>query len=263
MHPHLARISVFPVKSLDGQSVSEAAVLRSGALSHDREYALVDAEGALLNTKRLGEDLVRIRSEVDFAFGEISLTDHTSSDGYHIEREQGGIESWLAGRLRQPVRLVRDTEKGFPDDDQASGPTVVSTKSLKAVAGWFGLHLDEVRRRFRANLEIDGVEAFWEDRLYGAGEGGAGEGTVTFRIGEVAFEGVNPCARCTVPPRDSKSGEIPEPSFAKIFAEKRQQTLPAWAEPSRFDHYYRFAVNTRVPETEAGKVLYAGDTVYL
>ncbi len=258
MHPHLARISVFPVKSLDGQSVSEAAVLRSGALSHDREYALVDAEGALLNTKRLGEDLVRIRSEVDFAFGEISLTDHTSSDGYHIEREQGDIESWLAGRLGRLVRLVSNAEKGFPDDDKASGPTVVSTKSLRAVASWFGLPLDEVRRRFRANLEIDGVDAFWEDRLFGP----AGE-TASFRIGEVKFAGVNPCARCTVPTRDSKSGEIREPNFAKIFAEKRRRTLPAWAEPSRFDHYYRFAVNTGVPETEAGKVLYAGDTVYL
>ena len=258
MHPQLARISVFPVKSLDGQSVSEAAVLRSGALSHDREYALADAEGALLNTKRLGEDLLRIRSEIDFAFGEISLSDRSGSDQYHLEREQSDVEIWLAERLGQPVNLVRDTQKGFPDDQGALGPTVVSTKSLEAVASWFGLRLDEVRRRFRANLEIDGVEAFWEDRLLG----GAGE-TMPFRIGEVRFEGVNPCARCTVPPRDSNSGEIPEPSFAKIFAERRQQTLPAWAEPSRFDHYYRFAVNTRVPETEAGKVLHAGDTVYL
>ena len=258
MHPHLTRISVFPVKSLDGQSVSEAVVLRSGALSHDREYALADAEGTLVNTKRLGENVLRIRSEVDFAFGEICLTDRSGSDRYHFEREQNDIEGWLSGRLGQPVRLVRDTQKGFPDDEEALGPTVVSTQSLKAVASWFELPLDEVRRRFRANLEIDGVEAFWEDRLFGTGEG-----TTTFRIGEVKFEGVNPCARCTVPARDSKSGRIPEPSFAKIFAQKRQQTLPSWAEPSRFDHNYRFTVNTRVPETEAGKVLHTGDTLSL
>ncbi len=258
MHPHLARITVFPVKSLDGQSVSEAAVLRSGALSHDREYALAGEQGGLLNGKRIGERLARIRSEVDFAFGEVTLTDGVGSDRCHLERERSEIEGWLAKRLRQPVRLVRDTETGFPDDEKALGPTVVSRKSLETVASWFRLHLNEVRQRFRANLEIDGVEAFWEDRLYGV----AGE-AMRFRIGEVILEGVNPCARCTVPTRDSQSGEIAEPSFAKMFADKRQQTLPAWAEPIRFDHYYRFAVNTRVPQSEAGKVLYSGDTVYL
>ena len=187
-----------------------------------------------------------------------SMTDGEGSDRYHLERERNEVEGWLAKRLQQPVQLVRDTETGFPDDEKALGPTVVSRKSLETVASWFGLHLNEVRQRFRANLEIDGVEAFWEDRLYGV----AGE-AMRFRIGEVILEGVNPCARCTVPTRDSKSGEIAEPSFAKIFAGKRQQTLPAWAEPSRFDHFYRFAVNTCVPESEAGKVMYTGDTVYL
>jgi hypothetical protein len=46
-----------------------------------------------------------------------------------------------------------------------------------------------------------------------------------------------------------------------VFAEKRREALPAWAEPGRFDHYYRLAVNTRIPESEAGKVLKIGDSV--
>jgi uncharacterized protein YcbX len=42
------------------------------------------------------------------------------------------------------------------------------------------MSVDQMRRRMRANIEIDGVRAFWEDRLYtGSGE------TVSFVVGDV------------------------------------------------------------------------------
>jgi uncharacterized protein YcbX len=259
MNPHLARIRIFPIKSLDGQDLHEAVLLRSGGLAHDREYCLLDEKGDCANTKRLGEATIHIRSEVDFGFGEITLRDSGGAETFHFGRDQERIESWITERLDLPVRLEHDPQHGFPDDTDAPGPTLVSTESLRTVASWFpGLELDEVRRRFRANLEIDGVSAFWEDRLYAA-EGD----NVSFQIGDVTLEGVNPCARCTVPSRDSQSGEVSEPDFARIFAEKRRETLPAWAETSRFDHFYRFAVNTRVSDSEAGKVLQVGDGVSL
>ena len=115
-----------------------------------------------------------------------------------------------------------------------------------------------MRRRFRANLEIEGVPAFWEDRLYGS----AGE-AAALRIGDVTIEGVNPCARCTVPERNPETGEIADSAFAKIFADRRRETLPSWADKSRFDHYYRLSVNTRIHASEAGKVLHASDEVLL
>jgi MOSC domain-containing protein len=254
--PHLSRMTLYPFKSLDGQEVEEAVVLRNAGLCHDREYCLVDENGQALNTKRLGAALIRIRSEIDFGFGEITLREGSGEQTFHLEREVGQIEEWFSARLGQRVQVVRDSEHGFPDDTDASGPTVISTATLVEVGSWFGLEVDEVRRRFRANLEIEGVPAFWEDGLYGP----PGE-VVRFRIGEVAIDGVNPCARCTVPSHDSRSGEIPEPQFARIFAEKRQATLPPWADRSRFDHCFRLSVNTRVPETEAGKELHVSDEV--
>ncbi|MBI3697280.1 MAG: MOSC domain-containing protein, partial [Acidobacteria bacterium] len=145
-----------------------------------------------------------------------------------------------------------DAAVGFPDDTNASGPTLVSTATLCEVARWFGADLDEMRRRFRANLEIDGVPAFWEDQLIG----------VTFRLGEVAIEGVNPCARCAVPSRNSLTGEVVDPAFAKSFAERRAKALPPWADRRRFDHYYRLALNTRIPESEAGKIIRVGDCLW-
>jgi uncharacterized protein YcbX len=42
------------------------------------------------------------------------------------------------------------------------------------------MSVDQMRRRMRANIEIDGVRGFWEDRLYtGSGE------TVSFVVGDV------------------------------------------------------------------------------
>lgn len=260
MNPHLARIRIFPVKSLDGQDVSEAVVLRNAGLLHDREYCLLDEDGRILNTKRVGERLVRIRSEVDFVFGEIRLSDGKRAASYHLERDRKKIETWLRRRRSRPVKLARDPDRGFPDDSDASGPTLVATETLREVASWFpGLDVGEVQRRFRANLEIDGVPAFWEDQLYSE----PGRAPRPFRIGNVTLEGVNPSARCTVPSRDSRTGEIHEPDFARIFSERRRETLPPWVEESCFDHHYRLAVNTRIPETEAGKVLHCLDEVLL
>ena len=91
-----------------------------------------------------------------------------------------------------------------------------------------------MRLRLRANLEIDGVPAFWEDRLFEE-EGEA----VPFYIGNVLLTGINPCQRCVVPTRDSKTG-IGDPQFTKTFIVKRQETLPQWTNRDRFNHFLSF-----------------------
>ena len=259
MNPYLARIRVYPIKSLDPVEVQEAVVLRSGALAHDREYCLRDQEGAILNSKRLAERLIPIRSEFHFAFGEVDLRVNGESSRFRITRDWRQLEQWFSERLEQPVKLCHNGTGGFPDDEDASGPTVVSTATLEETATWFpGLTPEEMRRRFRPNLEIGGVSAFWEDRLFEANGG-----KVSFRIGDASIEGIKPCARCTVPSRDSLTGKISDSSFAKIFAERRAETLPDWADRSCFDHFYRLTTNTKIPESEAGKVIQVGDAVIL
>ena len=259
MNPYLACIRLYPVKSLDPLEVDEVVVLRDAGLAHDREFCLLDENGVVVNSKRLGEQLIPIRSEVDLGLGKLTLHSNGIGQVFRLVNDSGAIESWFSSRLGQPVTLARNSQGGFPDDPEASGPTLVSTATLREVASWFpGFSTGEIRRRFRANLEIDGVPAFWEDQLYGP-EGEA----ATFRIGSVTMQGVNPCARCTVPTRNSETGEIEESAFARIFAERRRDTLPSWAEKSRFDHYYRLCVNTRIDGTEAGKVLHRSDEIFL
>lgn len=101
------------------------------------------------------------------------------------------------------------------------------------------------------------MPAFWEDRLFAEAESLA-----PFRIGDILFEGINPCQRCVVPSRDPSTGEV-FPHFQAIFMSKRKETLPSWSTPSRFNHFYRLSCNTRVPASEEGKSLHVGDPVTL
>jgi uncharacterized protein YcbX len=85
---------------------------------------------------------------------------------------------------------------------------------------------------------------------------------VRFKIGEIAFEGSNPCARCPVPSRESQTGATND-GFQKRFTELRRAQLPPWAPATRFDHFYRLATNTRVPSTEQGKLVRVQDSLTL
>ena len=77
--------------------------------------------------------------------------------------------------------------------------------------------------------------------------------------GGVLLEGVYPCQRCAVPGRSPTTGEA-IPGFAKTFAERRREGFPAWVTASRFDHFYRLAVNTRPAQREPGSIR-VGDEV--
>jgi uncharacterized protein YcbX len=254
--PKLSRIQIYPVKSLDGQSVREAVLLPSGALQHDRRFALVDRSGDYINGKRFPA-IHRLRSSFDVAPGKLSM--QFGTNGQAETFDMLGTRSDLARSLTeyfgQPVTIVENAEAGYPDDVDAPGPTVISTATLAEVCGWFaGLTVAEARDRFRANLEIEADEPFWEDRLIAEGTG-----VVRFQIGEAQLLGVNPCARCPVPTRNPYTGQ-PTGGFTRAFTQRRAESLPAWAPASRFDHHYRLAVNTR-PVHARACTLRVGDDV--
>jgi len=239
--PNLVRIHLHPFKSFDPQRVDEAVLLPGGGLEHDRRFALVDVHGEVINGKRTPA-VHLLRSNFDSATGRLVLRVEGNAEEHRFDVGAGRRElaDWLSDYFDMRVTIVENAEGGFPDDTESPGPTVISSATLAEVATWFpGLTADQARDRFRANLEIDGVEAFWEDRLVADGLG-----VVRFQIGEAELLGTNPCARCVVPSRDARSGE-PIRQFAREFARNRQGSLPAWAPGGRFDHFYRLAVNTR------------------
>jgi uncharacterized protein YcbX len=252
----LSRILVYPIKSLDGVSVNEARMTQGGILEFDRIHAIVDEKGAYVNGKRTPRvQLLRTEYTPDFQEIVIGETGETMRHRFSLN-DCAPLNHWLSDFFGFTVSLASEAKSGFPDDRTAFGPTIISEASLREVTQWFSeLPLENVRRRFRSNLELDAAEPFWEDHLFGK----PGE-LKPFQIGDVQFLGHNPCQRCVVPTRDPNSTDS-IPNFQKTFMERRKATLPAWSEKERFNHYYRFAINTSVPETETGKTLRVGDPV--
>jgi uncharacterized protein YcbX len=267
--PHLVNIRLHPIKSLDPISVSEARISPSGGLALDRAWALYSVDGNWVNGKRTqaihliranySPDLREVTLSVPGDRREISTRTFAFPDAHEDAAE------WFSVYFEQQI-LVRYAENGFPDDTVASGPTIVSTASLQSIAEWFGptpqgfpgITVDQARQRFRATLEINGVPAFWEDQLFGEDE----RSVVRFKIGEINFEGSNPCARCPVPPRNPQTGEIFD-GFQKRFTQLRESTLPPWSPRLRFDHFYRLSTNTRVAPSQTNKFLRVGDPLIL
>lgn len=221
---------------------------------------MFEKSGCFVNGKRYAK-VHLLRSSFDLTAGTVSLQayDGAPTHTFHLSEERTELESWLSEYFGFEVELRQNPIAGFPDDTRASGPTIVSTATLETVASWFrGIELDEMRRRFRTNLEIAGVPPFWEDRLFGETE----NAVVDFQVGAVRFIGVNPCKRCVVPTRGSLNAAVYK-DFQKKFVQQRRATLPDWTHLSRFDSFYRLTVNTRIPESEDGKILQIGDEVEL
>ncbi len=256
--PFLSRILTFPIKSLDHLELQQTRVLSSGALEHDRTWALFEENGKFVNGKRYAA-VHRLRSQIDVAARAVTLRDESErglgSQHFSIDDDVDPLENWLRGYFGFPVSFRKNCDLGFPDDTDSPGPTIISVATLAEIGRWFGLPIDDVRRRFRTNIEIDGVPPFWEDRLFGA----AGT-TIRFRIGDVVFEGINPCQRCVVPPRDPITGESDD-TFVRRFTELRARTLPAWSTRERFNHFYRVAINTRLHSDHDGEILRLGDRI--
>jgi MOSC domain-containing protein len=258
----LAGIRLHPIKALDPICVAQARIGPAGGLELDRAWALYTVDNRWVNGKR-SPAIFLIRAEYAPDLSCVQLS--TPKDARNIPtrefafpQDSEAAAEWFSVYFDQQI-IVRHSQNGFPDDTDAHGPTIVSTASLQTVCEWFpDITLDEARRRFRTTLEIDGVPPFWEDQLFGPKNTYA----VRFRIGEVDFEGSNPCARCSVPPRDSyTSADLT--GFQKRFSELRAQHLPPWATVEHFDHCYRFATNTRVALSETGKTLRVGDPLVL
>lgn len=264
----ISRIELFPLKSFPGVRVASAELLPRGPLQHDRRWAVYDAQGQLVNGKRHPRlHGINLRFSADLQ--NVLWTEHPlewtpesaeSSEQLACVRsfawpaEQSSVAALISERLGFQVQIREDNELGFPDDTASAGPTLIGSATLHEVASWFpGLSFEECQRRFRANIILETPTPFWEDRLFGSPNRPR-----LLRLGGVELWGINPCQRCAVPARDSRTGEA-TPGFQKEFARRREESLPPWADRLQFNHYYRLAVNTRLASSQPGQTLAVGD----
>jgi len=257
IEPALSRITIYPVKSLDGMTLQKAVIAEGGCLLHDREYVISDEDGNFIigKTNHLVHSL---RSTLDFENEVISFrqTNETTWTHFHLQEEKLAIQSYLTDYFGLKTILQQNKTGRFLDIPDISGVTILSTSSLQEVSSWFNnMNLDETRKRFRATLEIEGVPAFWEDKLFSE----AGK-AIQFSVGNVTMFGMSPRARCVVPTRNPETGEITH-GFPKSFARHRASTLPQWSNLQEYGHHYYLTINCYIPATEIGKTIEIGNEV--
>jgi len=245
----LSKILIFPIKALPGVELEHVEITQGGALSDDRRWALADKSGRLINGKN-NKRVFLLRPSFDLQAFTVHFADN---EAFSLD-DANGLSTYFSDKLNQTITFKEDKHKGFPDDTAAFGPTVVSEASLEAVASWYPkLSLDDIRARFRINLELSPAPAFWEDQLFVYEQP-----PKILSIGDVTIQSTNPCARCSVPVKNPRSGEAYD-GFYDTFIEQRFKAKPRWNDPTCFDHWYRLSINTTIQPDMAGKQLRVGD----
>lgn len=263
--PHVARITLRPVRGLDGVAVDAARVLPSGALDHDRRWRFVDADGRCVDG-RGGAPLHRVRATFDLAAREVGLALHAwagpgpAAGSFPLRPGPDGPCPWMSEVLGREVFLEERPGGGFPDDADAPGPTVAATESLERVAEWFTLPLDDVRRRLAIGLEIEGCDAFWEDTLVAparplpglvsvAGLAADPWGSAPPPVPLVFLAGTARYVAVAVMPlgaeaaRDRDSG-LQRDGFREIFEAWRRRRMRRDVDPAAWDGLYRLGATT-------------------
>ena len=134
----LTRIRVYPIKSLDGVDINRAALNGLGGLAGDREYRIIDEIGRVMNTKRAGEAIARIRARFGSNMRAVDLKNDGSDGRFWLPDDMSELSFWLGAQFGETVRVERNTTTGFPDDTDASGPTIISRATLIEVA-WLSM----------------------------------------------------------------------------------------------------------------------------
>ena len=254
MHPTISRIRIYPIKSLDPVELQEAEV-GVHSLRYDREFAMLTPDGRFMNGKRSGR-VNELKAAYDLPNYTVAFSDRVGgpAHSFHLLNEKKEIEKYLGEFFGEPISLLQNKQGQLMDIPTASSVTIVSEASLLSLHKEFSDRtLEDVRLRFRASIELSGVEPYWEENLVGA----PGVG-MRIQIGELEMIGVSPRARCNVPPRDPLTG-ITDKTFVKRMMKSREKTLPEKSHIPEYGSLYHLTINTYIPETQKGKWLRVGD----
>jgi uncharacterized protein len=172
----------YPVKSMAGERLHSCAVAATG-FEGDRRWALVDGSpnraGKFLTIR---QDELMLTYHARLAAGTLEVV---TPAGEVVEMD-ASLLSKLAAETSRPLTL-REQEGANYDD---SPVLLINVATIASFGAEVGMELD--RRRFRANLYVDGFapeeEVEWVGRRV--------------VVGEVALEVVSRCERCVVITRD-------------------------------------------------------------
>lgn len=253
----ISKLRIYPIKSLGHVEVEETEI-GIYSLVNDRLFAMVDENGRYMNGKRNWR-VNQLKTEFDLSNKLVWFSDKNGDERKRFELKEGNVEldNYLSDFFDTKLKLLQNEKGGFMDIPKASSLTVVSESSLNLLQKDLDKHsLENMRLRFRTNVELSGVDAYWEEELFHQQEVG-----MRFKMGEVEMIGVSPRARCNVPPQNPDSGEM-DYSFVKSMVQSRQNHVASVNRLLKFGRApYFLTVNVFLPETEVGKKLKLGDEI--
>lgn len=233
----ISELYIYPIKSLGGLSLTEAVVEEKG-LRYDRRFMLVDPAGdfmtqrtnhqmALLDVAIEQDDMLRVwhrhrpddvltlpltvsesNAPVSRELIEVNIWDSVGVPAWVVSEE---ADRWFTRVLDKPCRLVYMPETTH----RAVDPAYARQNDAVSFADGYPYlligqaSLDTLNQRladpmtmqrFRPNIVVSGSLPHEEDAWQ------------HFRIGEMDFYGVKPCARCvltTLDPETGKAGKEP------------------------------------------------------
>ena len=212
MQGTVAEIWRYPVKSMGGERLDSCLIAESG-LEGDRRWALVDGTpnraGKLL-TIREAEQLLTYRTRL-------------ADDGVQVVTP-GGETRMLDDRLiadltddtSRPLTLREAAGLNFDD----SPVLVVNLNTVAAFELSSGVEVD--RRRFRANLYLEGLEP--EEEVGWLGR--------RIRAGDAELEVVSRCERCVVITRDPDTTEA-SPELLRVLTKTSDTCMGVYCRVAR------------------------------
>jgi uncharacterized protein YcbX len=219
----LSGINIFPIKSAAGISLPSARVTDRG-FEYDRRWMLTDSDFNFLSQRKIPE-MALIRTEISDNLLQITAPKQATlklplsgctgeelsvdiwSDNCMAKSCGRDADLWFSQFLGIEVHLVympdstrRMTDPEYGEDQRpvsfADGYPflLISEASLTDLNNRMQTPLE--MRRFRPNLEIRGCQPYEEDAWK------------TIQIGEVKFELVKSCSRCSITTVDPETAEV-------------------------------------------------------
>lgn len=281
----LKEISIYPIKSLRGNAVTEALVEKRG-LRHDRRWMITDREGMFLTQREfprmaligvdVGEEQVVLRAP---GIAELTIP-HQPADGPRrpvtvwnstVEAAEypDDVNQWLSEAVggecvlfAMPAEAERHVNPlfdrgedlvsfadGYPLLLIGEGSLAELNRRIAANGGNGSVSPLEMRR-FRPNLVVAGSEPFEEDTW------------ARIRVGEAIFRVVRPCARCAITTVDPDRGEFDGKEPLKTLATFRmaKDVFPDKLEELALQPNYVLFGENLIPENP-GVTIRTGDVV--
>ena len=206
----ITQLYIYPVKSLGGIALKESRVEARG-LQHDRRWMLCDENNQFITQRKFAQlDLFRLNRidsgfQIEFQGNYIQIPYSINGDRIQVKIwedtcdaiEYPEASAWFTKMLSITCKLCympNDTKRIV--DEKYAGSNQINSFSDGfpiLIAGQQSLDFLNQKlkqpidiNRFRPNMVFDGGSAYDEDSFS------------MFRINDVLFKGVKPCARCQV-----------------------------------------------------------------